>query len=210
MCKFLSFLLILTLSCSQQEIDINEKLSDNWIVFGHINDPTFFAKEVLALGMDGTRYRSTLQGENFSLRLPGNALYAFYILPDPTHSKLSAAVLTFDEGRKMGQSNTLRLPKPRQSSLLDLGLIDIKNNEAWPMRNPSRFLDFDEDGLPDNIDPDDHNDGLKDYTQKWENEKVGLCHRDKNHESYKEFPLATLLSHLLHGDTIGRCAPKKL
>jgi hypothetical protein len=182
------------------------RISDEWIVLGNIADPQFYPKEILALGADGTRYRTSINADlSFSLQLPGNSLYAFYVVPDPTKTALPAAILTFDDGRFMDQSDILRLPKPTLNALLDLGSLDIENGQAFPTRNPSRILDFDEDGLVDIFDPEDQNDGLNDNEQKWENQKVGICHKEKRHKKLMFVQLSTLLIHLQHGDIVGSC-----
>lgn len=184
---------------------------DEWLIVGNISDADFYPKEILALGVDGTRYRTSIQSDlSFALQLPGRSLYAFYVIPDPTKNASPAAILTFDDGRYMDPSDVLRLPKPTLSALLDLGSLDIKRGQALPTRNPSRELDFDEDGLVDIMDPEDQNDGLNDKKQKWQNEKVGICHVEKEHKIFKFVPLSTLLGHLQHGDKIGSCATQKL
>jgi len=184
---------------------------DNWLIVGNIGDPDFYPKEILALGADGTRYRTSIQNDlTFALELPGNSIYAFYVIPDPKKNKSTAAILTFDDGRTMDPSDVLRLPKPTLDAWLDLGSIDIKRGQALPTRNPSRVLDFDEDGLVDILDPEDQNDGLNDKKQKWQGEKIGICHVEKNHKKFIFAPLSTLLTHLQHGDKIGSCGSKKL
>jgi hypothetical protein len=183
---------------------------DQWLIVGNVGDPDFYPKEILALGVDGVRYRTSIQSDyTFSLELPGNSIYAFYVIPDPAKNTSPAAILTFDDGRYMDQSDVLRLPKPTLNPWLDLGSLDIKRGKAMPTRNPSLMLDFDEDGLVDILDPEDQNDGLNDKRQKWEREKVGICHVEKKNKKFIFTPLATLLGHLQHGDKIGSCSFKK-
>lgn len=182
---------------------------DEWLITGNIADPDFYPKEILALGVNGIRYRTNIQSDlSFALELPGHSLYAFYVIPDPTKNRAPAAILTFDDGRNMDQSDVLRLPKPTLDAWLDLGSLDIKRGKAMPTRNPSRALDFDEDGLADILDPEDQNDGLNDKKQKWQNEKVGICHVEKENKKFIFVPLSTLLSHLQHGDEVGSCSKK--
>jgi hypothetical protein len=209
--RFLALLLLGACAACFNGGTSRHQLSDTWFISGQIADPSFFAKEILALGMDGTRYRSLIDADNaFSLDLPGNSVYAFYVIPDPALSKSPAAILTFEDGKKMDVSSTLRLPKTIPYAQLDLGSLDIKQGQAWPTRNPSRYLDFDSDGIVDILDPDDQNDGLKDSKQKYDTERVGLCHHDEDRQKFIFAPLETLLSHLQHGDNVGHCQPKKL
>lgn len=183
-----------------------ERVSDEWMVVGNIANPEFYPKEILALGADGTRYRTNINADlTFSLQLPGNSIYAFYVVPEPTKTAQSAAILTFDDGRNMDQSDILRLPKPTLNAWLDLGSLDIDSSQAIPTRNPSRLLDFDEDGLVDIFDPEDQNDGLDDNKQKWESQKVGICHKEKRTKKFIFVQLAILLIHLQHGDIVGSC-----
>lgn len=204
------WVLITYIGCSDSSAQLR-RLSDEWLVTGQIGDASFYAKEILALGMDGTRYRTGVQSDyTFALQLPGNAVYALYVIPDPKLNPKPAAVLTFDDGRNMDQSDTLRLPKLKQKAWLDLGSLDIKSGHAWPTKNPLHELDFDEDGLVDFLDNDDQNDGLRDNNQKWDEEKVGICHTDKYTQKFLLVPLATLLTHIQHGDKVGTCKPQKL
>ena len=207
-------LLLVASSCYNANQAFIQAPSDEWLVTGQIGDRSFFAKEILALRTDGARYRTSIKGDSsFAIQLPGNSLYAIYVIPDPRKNPTEAAILTFDDGSNMPISDVLRLPKPTLQPWLDLGSIDIKNSQAFPTKNPSRVLDYDQDSLIDMLDRDDQNDGVQDSKQQWQNQKVGICcflKKDQNNIKSIYAPLATLLSHLQHGDYVGPCNSKKL
>src|SRR5690242_3079253 len=105
--------LFVTIACSDRNINSSGTMSDLWLITGQIGDENFFAKEILILGMDGLRYRSAIQSDStFAIHVPGNSSYAFYVIPDPQKTDHVAAILTYNNGKNMGTSDTLRLPKP--------------------------------------------------------------------------------------------------
>lgn len=198
-----------------------------WAVSGTVANAGYSHGEVIALGIDGTRYRSQIDERNrFSIELPGNATYAFYFFGTPAmenNSLLSnsevmdtavgaslprgpAALLHFEESPEVGIRDSLRLPKVLDNRRLNLGEIDIKGNKAFPTSNPASRLDFDGDGINDFADRDDQNDGLPDAEQRKETEHVDVCHVSAK-DGGKEIsvPLNQALPHLLHGDGSPPC-----
>lgn len=188
---------------------------DEWAISGRMGTGGYRQGKILALGIDGTRYSSTIHSDNFfSIQLPGNTTYALHFMAPPQGeegtTRANTAILTFDSGRDVGKSDTLRLPKPTQYPYLDLGIIDIKHKTAFSTQNPSRQLDADMDGIEDFFDPDDQNDGLSDEDQKFRLELVGICHKEKGKEPKSmRVPLSSLLNHLNHRDSFGPCQKHK-
>lgn len=201
--------------------------SDDWLVFGAVSTQGFAGGEVVAIGMDGSRYRSTIaDDQSFGIDLPANSTFAVYFVAPkaqgnqpgvaasefvnaavaPRMARTQAALLTFEESAEIGLRNTLRLPKVMGKNELDLGEIDIKNLMAYPTINPATVLDFDNDGLNDFSDTDDQNDGLLDKMQKDMIERVQICHiTSKNGGVSENVPLSGLFEHMEHGDTMGPC-----
>lgn len=200
---------------------------DDWLVFGAVSTQGFAGGEVVAIGMDGSRYRSTIaDDQSFGIELPANSTFAVYFVTPkaqgnqpgvaasefvnaaigPRMAKTQVALLTFEESAEIGLRNTLRLPKVMGKNELDLGEIDIKNQAAYPTINPATVLDFDNDGLNDFSDTDDQNDGLLDKMQKDMIERVQICHTgSKNGGVSENVPLSGLFEHMEHGDTMGPC-----
>jgi hypothetical protein len=202
-------------------------ISDDWLVSGTVTSPIYTHGEVLALGMDGMRYRSEIRANNtFGIALPGNSTYAFYFFPPSKIGKedvVSAsefidaatsvntpynpgALLHFEDSPEIGIRNTLRLPKVLLNSHLALGEIDIKQDQAFPTINPATNLDFDSDGINDFADIDDQNDAIPDDDQLNHQEKIEICHV-QTQTGYKTnvIPFSHLLHHLNHGDIVGPC-----
>src|SRR5690606_33721698 len=72
---------------------------DNWILSGRIATRGFTNGHILALGLDGMRYRSRIaQDDSFLIQLPGNSSYAVYFLepisPDKDTETFDVAELT--------------------------------------------------------------------------------------------------------------------
>ena len=204
---------------------------DEWQIFGRIATPGYQKGELIAVGMDGSRYRTEIEGNStFGMELPGNSSYAVYFFPSsglkkpniiaasevangalgPDLGQDGWALLHFEDSPEFGMRDTLRLPKVIVDHQLNFGEIDIKGNHAFPTINPAGTLDFDGDGIADSIDPDDQNDGLNDSDQKLELERVEICHYTSNERGAQELiPLSLLFTHLNHGDTVGSCRPVK-
>jgi hypothetical protein len=205
--------------------------TDDWLVSGKMSSTGYGDGEIVAIGMDGNRYRSTIApDQNFDIELPGNSTYAIYFVPakprgernigsasefidtmsGPKNTKTMPALLMFEDSFEIGLRNTLRLPKVITNRYLDLGEIDIKNRQAFPTNNPSSILDFDSDGINDFADQDDQNDGLSDKMQRDQLERVEICHfTSKNTGSTQNIPLSGLYEHMEHGDTFGPCINSK-
>jgi hypothetical protein len=207
---------------------------DEWLVSGRIAQQGYASGEVVALGMDGTRYRSKIgQDDSFALQLPHNSTYAVYFLPQlniekddvvsgsefisgARSSKVNSSdeALLYFEDSPEGLRDTLRLPKIILDQSLSLGEIDIKKDgddlRAFPTNNPAIFLDYDADGINDFADLDDQNDGLSDQAQSNELDRVDICHyTDDDSSSTQSIPLSHLFDHISHGDSIGPCQHKK-
>ncbi len=202
---------------------------DNWLVSGQIANGGYDGGEVLALGIDGLRYRSRIaEDQTFAIQLPGNSTYAVYFLNQQdvadskslegsinaalasTHKKSgNEALLNFEESADIGMRETLRLPKVVLKNVLQLGQIDIKGDRAFPTINPSLSLDFDYDGLSDFSDQDDQNDGLFDRDQLNENDRIEICHFNGNDPGKSiAIPLSSLLEHVEDGDSLGPCVAR--
>lgn len=207
------------------------KGADNWLIHGQIAKFGFAGGEVVALGLDGMRYRSRIASDSsFGIRLPGNASYAIHFLePQITDYGVSAfeadalagiinpvagnerrALLTFEESPDIGTRQTLRLPQVLFSNTIALGQVDIKEGKAFPSINPALKLDFDRDGINDFADLDDQNDGLKDLEQLRATERIAICHvNEEDHGKSLTVPLAEYLGHIEDGDTLGPCIAGK-
>ncbi len=207
---------------------------DEWLVSGRVAQQGYAAGEVVALAMDGTRYRSKIgQDDSFALQLPHNSTYAVYFLPQlniekddvvsgsefingARASKVNSSdkALLYFEDSPGGLRDTLRLPKIIWDQSLSLGEIDIKkdgdNLRAFPTHNPALFLDYDSDGINDFADLNDQNNGLSDQAQSNELDRVNICHyTDDDSSSTQSIPLSHLFDHISHGDNIGPCQHKK-
>lgn len=205
-----------------------------WLVTGIVANAGYAYGEVLALGLDGTRFHSPIDDrQRFGIELPDNATYAIYFFPSPgvppdtknsgsdnidvidvgggrKEVRQPGALLSFDESGDIGLRNSLRLPKVIDTRRLFLGEVDIKGNAAFPTRNPASQLDFDGDGLVDDLDNDDQNDGLVDITQMLKQEQIEICHvTSENSGKTHTVPLSVALPHLLHGDGVGPCRKKR-
>jgi hypothetical protein len=202
--------------------------SDNWLVTGEIANDGYGGGEVLALALDGMRYRSRVDdSQAFAIQLPGNSSYALYFLGSREDSELSSAgddflgaiagshrlhkeaLLNFEESPDIGFRNTLRLPKVLFDNIVSLGKVDIKDGQAFPTINPSLKLDYDNDGINDFADTDDQNDGLSDLEQKQSIERIEICHfNERNQGKSIMVPLSALYSHVQDGDIVGPCVAK--
>lgn len=185
-----------------------EIYKNQWLITGTITDPTYVHGKVMAFGMDGARYSSSInKNSRFGIELPGNSTMALYFISAPNElDTRTSAMLVFEDSPDIGISDSLRLPEVMFNRNLFLGEIDIKSSQAYPTINPALTLDFDMDGIPDIIDRDDQNDHLDDYTQKRNLEHIKICHF--NSESSGEtqtIPLAHMLLHMEHGDSVGGC-----
>lgn len=196
---------------------------DNWIINGQVANGGYQGGEVLALALDGMRYRSRIADDgSFGVQLPGNASYAFHFLEAHdrgangsdniqagVHSNYELgrqALLTYEESPDVGVRNTLRLPKVLFNNSISLGQIDIKNGQAFPTINPALTLDFDNDGMSDFADIDDQNDGLGDLDQQKATERIQICHFNSEHQGKTvDVALAELYNHVEDGDTLGPC-----
>jgi|HubBroStandDraft_4_1064222.scaffolds.fasta_scaffold312717_2 hypothetical protein len=214
---FLCVIPLTMLSCAPPILEmlepLNTPLRDEWLVKGYLVSEAMVNGQILALALDGTRYRTGVDNEmRFGLELPGNATYALYfVMPDYSVGKTDPnfAVLSFENGPDMGESQTLRLPAIVLDAELNLGLVDIKGNYAYPANNPAYLVDFDHDGIPDIADRDDQNDGLSDKKQKAALEEIAICKptADKLGQE-KNIEFANILPHLAKGARFGRC-PKR-
>lgn len=200
---------------------------DAWRISGRLTSSDYSNGEIVALGMDGTRYRTAIAEDNsFGIELPGNSTYAVYFLPQSGIGKddvVSAsefingavgtdtnqdhwAVLNFEDSAEIGLRDTLRLPSAIFNHTLDFGEVDIKGNKAFPTINPASRLDFDGDGINDSADLDDQNDGLHDADQRLESERVDICHFTSSGKgSTHNISFSELFSHLNRGDIVGQC-----
>lgn len=194
---------------------LNIPMRDEWLIKGRLSNQNYKQGEVVALGLDGTRYRTVIQdGLRFGLNLPGNATYALYFITpinngddgpmSDTQNRPPFAVLSFENGA-LGESETLRLPETNFNPTLDLGIIDIKGSHAYPARSPSTLLDFDYDGMLDISDPDDQNDNINDKEQKKELEEVTICSIVTQGHQERNVHLSELLPYLDQGASIGPC-----
>lgn len=221
---FLTILYVVALtSCGSEDERpdrTRQKLSrDNWLISGQVANAGFLGGEVLALSLDGMRYRTRIDDDQaFAIQLPGNASYALYFLEGTdshgddavgavsAHKAGSEAILNFEESPDVGIRDTLRLPKVLLHNTLNLGQIDIKGGQAFPSTNPALSLDFDNDGINDFADRDDHNDGLSDLDQQRETERIQICHfDDDNRGKTVQVALADLFNHVEDGDSLGPC-----
>ena len=212
----------------RQRVKLND---DSWLVTGQISNDGYGGGEVLALALDGMRYRSRVdQNQAFAIQLPGNSSYALYFLGAPdlesevssgsddiaavakTHQRLNKeALLYFEESPDIGIRNTLRLPKVLFNSVISLGQVDIKGDQAFPTINPSLNLDFDNDGINDFADLDDQNDGLSDLPQKQSTERIEICHfNEKDQGKTIAVSLSDLYTHVEDGDILGPCLAKDM
>lgn len=221
---------IICFACGQENIPPSGLAiikEDDWSVSGKITAKSFANGEVIAIGMDGNRYYSHINGDaKFIINLPANVIYALYFIPsfkpketahdfihystiDSYMDSHHEALLCFEESKDIGISKTLRLPKIITNSYLDLGEIDIKENYAFPTKNPALALDFDNDGINDFNDLDDQNDGLSDKQQKILLERVDICHLGDDGSKTENISLEALYDHMKHGDGFGACIATK-
>ncbi len=180
------------------------ELEEEWLVSGRLVNDDFGRGKILAFNKQGERFENSLGPDNsFTLGLPGNETFAVYFFPHgkSTTEASSPALLTFEGDTEIGMRDTLRLPEPTPTGALDLGIVAIKGDYAYPATNPSTKLDFDRDGIPDSQDHDDENDGLPDASQNAQAERISICHEKQS----IDVSLPTLLSHLNHHDEIGPC-----
>jgi hypothetical protein len=218
---------IICCSCGPQippsGLNIGQPNKDDWAVFGKITKGGYANGQIVAIGMDGNSYVSGIaQNQSFQIELPGNATYAIYFIPASNYQEQEAsefvnsvvgttntseapALLCFEESKEIGIRNTLRLPQIISNAYLDLGEIDVKQNHAFPTKNPALALDFDNDGINDFTDLDDQNDGLSDKQQKDLLERVDICHLNPEGSKTENVPLEALYGHIKHGDNFGPC-----
>lgn len=199
---------------------LNIPMRDEWLIKGRLSNENYKQGEVVALGLDGTRYRTVIQNNlQFGLNLPGNATYALYFITPianmaegmgfNNNTRSPFAVLSFEDGT-LGESETLRLPETNFNPTIDLGIVDIKGNHAYPARSPSTLLDFDYDGILDVSDTDDQNDTLNDKAQKKDIEEVIICTAVANsHYQERTVHLSELLPYLDQGASMGPCPKSK-
>lgn len=224
---FLSFLGLITSvsACGPRSLDISAppiSKKDEWLISGSLTDPHFANGELIALSLDGTRYRTKIGTDrSFGIELPGSNTYAVYFVPpviekkpdpfsvsdfikgNPETAAGLEALLSYEDSQEI--RDTLRLPAVIFDHTLSLGEIDIKDSYAFPTSNPANTLDFDSDGLNDYADPDDQNDGLNDREQRLQTERIEVCHYSKGKGALQSIPLPDLLHHLNHGDNLGQC-----
>jgi len=202
---FLASLFFLV-SCYPEMGKINLNPQTSWILAGRLLKQSN-AKEIIAIGVDGTLYRTEPNEQGyFGLELPGNNTYAIHFITP------IVAILKYEDSKNIGMRDTLRLPPTtNHGSWLNLGQIDIKEEDAFPTINPAIYLDFDKDGQSDFTDIDDQNDGLDDRYQRAETEQVIVCHYeddDQNVGRSTKIFLSSLYIHLKHGDQMGICKPQ--
>lgn len=192
---------------------LNVPMHDEWLIKGRLSNSSFHKGEVVALGMNGTRYRTRIkENSTFGLSLPGSAVYALYFILPYENSKNenssnapAYAVLTYENG-VLGESETIRLPETNLFPMLDLGIVDIKGHHAYPAHNPSNMLDFDHDGIFDILDLDDQNDGIDDKKQRENWERVTICYYGFSQAGQEKIVhLSELLPYLDQGAIIGSC-----
>lgn len=233
---FLAMALVASWGCADKvRTRLNTPKRDEWLITGRVSSALYGSGRVIALNMDGTRYITNIKEDrSFGIDLPGSSTYVLYFLSgdknarskeidtdifpptpglsaniSPSFDRPNFAVLSFEDGPDVGESETLRLPEPLINAFIDLGLVDIKGKNAYPAHNPSLVLDYDYDGIPDIADLDDQNDNLPDAIQKKKLEEIIICKARRGQKSEElKVPFANLLLHLDNGAALGSC-PKK-
>ena len=179
----------------------------NWVLFGKIADENSTMAKVVAVGINGKKYSSKINNNKFSITLPADLTYSIHFI----NLNNDINTLTFEDSQDIGLKNILRLGKITESKSLNLGEMDFVNGNAYASLNPAYTLNFDNDNLPDCLDPDDQNDNLADSIQQQELESVEICHKEKlkNNKIIKRqvyISLSDFYLHSLHGDYVGSCA----